>query len=347
MCWKRRSLCDSGHNRHRDDHLPAAVKDEPRVAVGDAGLFSPSWSFCRPTPTLSSTIADSPGQPDCHAAGIPAYRLPAIFINAMAMHFIPQRIAHKIAPWGLRRLLLLGDLHDHPALSLPVGGVCARRGRTLCGPKLLLGFRQLAHRVGTCRPIPSATLFNHTPVARLPHLHARGLHRASSSTGRGRMTMYHLLAGPVLSHILTNNIKRMAGGSGACYPFGILLIVVKTPLRGILYVKTWWLWPKAKKTARIKAKEKDAPMKFFVDTADISPRSRIWAATRPCSTASTTNPSLVQQVGRERISIRADRGTSARPVKGPVSAEVAADRLPHDAQGRPAPRENREKKTSP
>ena len=56
--------------------------------------------------------------------------------------------------------------------------------------------------------------------------------------GSWRFTLYHLLLGPGLSHVLTDNYNEMPA-IWCLLSIGILLLVVKTPLRRCMYVKKY------------------------------------------------------------------------------------------------------------
>jgi hypothetical protein len=43
--------------------------------------------------------------------------------------------------------------------------------------------------------------------------------------------------------LLTNNPNEVAA-IWRLLSIGILLLVVKTPIRRFMFVKSWWLWPK-------------------------------------------------------------------------------------------------------
>jgi len=58
-----------------------------------------------------------------------------------------------------------------------------------------------------------------------------------------RFTVHHFLVGPGLAMPLTRNPDDAA--AIWCLPsIGILLLVVKTPMRRVMPVKSWWLWRK-------------------------------------------------------------------------------------------------------
>ena len=62
--------------------------------------------------------------------------------------------------------------------------------------------------------------------------------------GSWRFTTYHVLMGPLLASALTSNVNEWPA-VWCLLSIGLLLIVVKTPVRKLLYVRSWPLWPKA------------------------------------------------------------------------------------------------------
>jgi hypothetical protein len=60
--------------------------------------------------------------------------------------------------------------------------------------------------------------------------------------GSWRITLYHILLGPVPALLLTDNLNEFAA-VWCLVSIGFLLIVAKTPIRKILYVNAWTLWP--------------------------------------------------------------------------------------------------------
>jgi hypothetical protein len=61
--------------------------------------------------------------------------------------------------------------------------------------------------------------------------------------GSWKMTLYHILIGPLPARLLTENLNEFAA-IWCLLSIGFLLIVVKTPVRRILYVRHWPLWPR-------------------------------------------------------------------------------------------------------
>ncbi len=62
--------------------------------------------------------------------------------------------------------------------------------------------------------------------------------------GSWRLTLYHLLLGPILARLTTDNLNEFPA-VWCLLSIGILIIVVKTPLRSKFHVKNWFWWPKS------------------------------------------------------------------------------------------------------
>ncbi len=60
--------------------------------------------------------------------------------------------------------------------------------------------------------------------------------------GSWRLSLYHLIMGPLLAMMLTDN-KNEWPAIWCLLSIGILIVVVKTPFRKLLYVNNWILWP--------------------------------------------------------------------------------------------------------
>ncbi|MCK5385220.1 MAG: hypothetical protein KAJ29_06540, partial [Alphaproteobacteria bacterium] len=111
--------------------------------------------------------------------------------------------------------------------------------RTLCGPKLcsVSGEWHIAWEVPTNS---IGDFFTHTPSHGFPtYLLAAFI--VPLLYGSWRMTVYHALVGPILADVLTNNLNEWPA-VWCLLSIGILLLVVKTPLRKYMYVKKWYWW---------------------------------------------------------------------------------------------------------
>jgi hypothetical protein len=61
--------------------------------------------------------------------------------------------------------------------------------------------------------------------------------------GSWRFTMYHLIMGPSFAAMTTSNVNEWPA-VWCLLSIAFLLIVVKTPIRKILHVRSWVFWPK-------------------------------------------------------------------------------------------------------
>jgi len=153
------------------------------------------------------------------------------FLNAFAMHFIPLKIKEKISPYVygfcfLGAIAMLIKIYPFQWANLCNVGHEPFCGQHLCSvhgnwhiawEAPLNGFRGL-------------TLGYYLPVFLLPFLY-----------GSWKFVVYHLISGPLLARILTNNINEWPA-VWCLLSIGLLLLVIKTPLREILYTQKWWLW---------------------------------------------------------------------------------------------------------
>jgi len=70
--------------------------------------------------------------------------------------------------------------------------------------------------------------------------------------GSWRMTLFHLMLGPWLAALTTNNITEWPA-VWCLLSIGLLTIAVKTPIRRVLYVRQWWLWPRSWRSNAVSA----------------------------------------------------------------------------------------------
>ncbi len=153
------------------------------------------------------------------------------FLNAMSMHFIPAKVREKISPFVyaicfLGSILLLIKLYP-----FQWAGNCNVGSEPFCGERLcsVSGNWHIAWEA-PLNGIPWATLGYYIPVFLMPIIY-----------GSWKFTLYHLLAGPLLARLLTNNINEWPA-VWCLLSIGLFLVVIKTPIRQILYSKQWLFW---------------------------------------------------------------------------------------------------------
>lgn len=161
------------------------------------------------------------------------------FLNMFSMHFIPSAVKAKISPWvyflcSVGSLMLLIKLYP-----FAWAGTCNVGYEPFCGAHIcsVSGNWHIAWQAPLNNVIPWANLGYYLPVFVLPILY-----------GSWRFTLYHIVVGPSLARLLTDNINEWPA-IWCLLSIGMLLVVIKTPLRQLLYVNDWWLWGQADEEA--------------------------------------------------------------------------------------------------
>lgn len=164
------------------------------------------------------------------------------FVSALSMYFIPKNVAAKIAPWVYAlcfasAVVMLIQLYPFEWAE-PCGA-----GYPLCGERLcsVRGTWHIAWEV----PISSfRDFFYGIPVIlEIFPTYVLMVFIVPVLYGSWRITLYHLICGPLLAVALTRNPNEWPA-VWCLLSIGILLIMVKTPLRQILFVRSWptWRW---------------------------------------------------------------------------------------------------------
>jgi hypothetical protein len=153
------------------------------------------------------------------------------FLNAMALHFIPEQVRKRVSPFvyaicGVGSLMML--LKQYP---FEWAGTCQIGHEPLCGDRLcsVSGNWHIAWEA-PMNGMHWANYGYYLPVFLLPVIY-----------GSWKFTLYHLIFGPSLAHLLTDNINEWPA-VWCLLSIGILLIVIKTPLRQLLYNRSWLFW---------------------------------------------------------------------------------------------------------
>ena len=173
------------------------------------------------------------------------------FVNALSMYFIPEKVAAKIAPWVyalcfVSAVVMLVQLYpfqgaDACEAGLPLCGqhLCSVSGNWHIAWELpLSSFRESFYGI--------PAIIDYFPTYILCVFIVPVLY------GSWRLTLYHLLLGPVLAFVLTRNPNEWPA-VWCLLSIGILLIVVKTPIRQLLFVRWWEPWRWVREPARVAA----------------------------------------------------------------------------------------------
>jgi hypothetical protein len=166
------------------------------------------------------------------------------FINMLSMYFIPTHVREKIqwpvyAVCFISAVIMLLQLYPFEwAGSCPLGSVlCAER---LCS---VSGDWHIAWEVPVNGMLNFITVNSWASFLTLYPSYLVAAFLLPLIYGSWRLTVYHFLVGPRLAMLLTSNPNEVAA-IWCLLSIGILLLVVKTPIRQFMFVKSWWLWRK-------------------------------------------------------------------------------------------------------
>lgn len=166
------------------------------------------------------------------------------FVNAVALHFVPEGVRKRIATpvYGLCFAGAIFTLlqifpFDWAGRCDPSRPLCAER---LCSTR---GNWHIAWEVPTngignwfvqwgFRPMIDGFPGYMLPAFALPLLY-----------GSWRLVLYHFLLGPFIAQLTTDNHNEWPA-IWCLLSIGILILVIKTPLRRWLLVRRWILWPR-------------------------------------------------------------------------------------------------------
>jgi Family of unknown function (DUF5765) len=212
----------------------AAYKKEPMQLWVTLGYFS----LMELLQAFTYSVIDECALPSNQVATLLGYlhiAFQPFFINALALYFVPKDIARKVAPWVYAFCFLSAIVMILQVYPFDWAGTCAD-GRTLCGPRLcsVHGEWHIAWEVPT-NGIGNS--FAHTPAHGFPTYLVAGF-LLPFVYGSWRLNVYHILCGPLLARMLSENMNERPA-IWCLLSIGILLVVVKTPLRKYLHVRKY------------------------------------------------------------------------------------------------------------
>ena len=221
----------------------AAYKKEPAplwIALGYFSLMELLQAF-------TYSVIDQCALPSNQIATLLGYlhiTFQPFFINMLSMYFIPTHVRKKIQ-WPvygvcfISAVIMLLQLYPFEwAGSCPLGSVlCAER---LCS---VSGDWHIAWEVPVNGMLNFITANSWASFLTLYPSYLVAAFLLPLIYGSWRLTVYHFLVGPRLAMLLTSNPNEVAA-IWCLLSIGILLLVVKTPIRQFMFVKSWWLWPK-------------------------------------------------------------------------------------------------------
>ena len=151
------------------------------------------------------------------------------FINMASMHFIPPERRARIATL-VYSLCLFGTMAFLVRLyPFDWAGACIKNWHALCGDRLcsVHGSWHIAWEV----PLNGLSWLGwgyYFPAFLLPIIY-----------GSWRFTLYHILVGPTAALLTTSSWNEWPA-VWCLFSIGLLLVVIKTPVRKILYQRRWF-----------------------------------------------------------------------------------------------------------
>jgi len=222
----------------------AAYKKEPPVLWMSLGYFSLMELLQAFTYSVINQC-DAPSNQMATLLGYLHITFQPFFINAVSLYFINQAVAKKIAPAVYTFCFFASILMLIQLYPFAWAGKC-EIGRPLCGEMLCsirgnwhIAWMVPVNGIGNYFYRANWLFFNsgfvgYTLVGfMLPLLY-----------GSWRCTLYHATFGVFLASATTNNVNEWPA-VWCLFSIALLLVVIKTPIRRLLFVKRWWLWPKA------------------------------------------------------------------------------------------------------
>ena len=166
------------------------------------------------------------------------------FVNAVAMHFIPENLRRHIAPTVYTLCAAAAVIFMMRIYPFDWIRYCFENKYTMtfftsakftmpfCGEQICStsGDWHIAWAIPANGNIYMGNAYGYAAFA-LPLLY-----------GSWKMVAYHFLSGPLLAYMTTNNMNEWAA-VWCLYSIGLLLLMIKTPIRQYLYVKNWYGLP--------------------------------------------------------------------------------------------------------
>ncbi len=150
------------------------------------------------------------------------------FINMFSLHFINKETREKITPWVYTICFIGSITFLFRLIPFDWAGTCVQVNDAMCGTRTcsVSGTWHIAWEI-PLNGLKIVGLGYAIPAFILPILY-----------GSWRFTLYHILVGPLLAKMTTDNWNEWPA-VWCLFSIGLLLVVIKTPIRKLLYQKKW------------------------------------------------------------------------------------------------------------
>lgn len=163
------------------------------------------------------------------------------FINAVAMHFIPKSLRQRISTAVYTVCFGTAVIFMMRIYPFEWASLCYEKSyhflfmpdlkfsMPFCGEQIcsISGDWHIAWQIPASGSFAMASVYMYAAFL-LPLLY-----------GCWRLVLYHLISGPLLSYLTTSNMNEWAA-VWCLYSIGLILLVIKTPIRKYLYVSSWY-----------------------------------------------------------------------------------------------------------
>lgn len=217
----------------------AVYKREPVVLTTALGYFS----LMELLQAVSYTVVDQCGTPLNETMTLLGYlhiAFQPFFINAVSLYFIAKEIRQKIAPLVYTICFIASLLLVLNIYPFSWAGQCDPYFREMCSNRLCSYYGN----VHIAWEFPMNGMFNWIAIHK--HVNAWLIYAIPAFLlpilyGSWKMTLYHVFMGPIPAAIITGSPDEMAA-FWCLLSIMFLLIVVKTPIRRLLFVDRWFWW---------------------------------------------------------------------------------------------------------
>ncbi len=163
------------------------------------------------------------------------------FVNAVAMHFIPKPVQRQIASWVYLLCFAAAVIFMLRIYPFAWASYCYEKsyqfllatgikfsmpfcGREICSTS---GDWHIAWAIPANGSIDMANVYVYAAFL-LPLMY-----------GSWKLVGYHFITGPLLAFLTTDNMNEWAA-VWCLYSIGLLLLLIKTPVRHYLHVRNWY-----------------------------------------------------------------------------------------------------------
>ena len=240
MCWSGEASTVLAATGIAGAAYSAMKKDPEPLALWVCLLYFASMESLQAVAYSVLNQCDSPLNQMMTLFGYLHITFQPFFINAVALYFMPKDSARIIAPWVYFACFLSAIAMLIQLYPFSWAGHCAA-GRPLCGDVLctvrgewhiawLLPTNGIGNSMADNATLGRGFLSYPLTAFFLPSL-----------IGSWRFTLFSFMAGPFLAGLTTSNINEWPA-VWCLFSIGLVLAIIKTPLRYYLHVgDPWWM----------------------------------------------------------------------------------------------------------